>query len=112
MKDQVIMDDDDLEDKLTEVWGRLREDVFQSVFHEWMERLEWVREHEGGSQLLAPRPAEARDSKDSSSDRLGPARMTDPLPTIGPTRSCRPGTDRSSPSACFQSGERMESTGR
>jgi hypothetical protein len=37
-------------------------------------------------------------------------RMADPLPTIGPTRSCRPGTERSSPFACFPSGERMEST--
>jgi hypothetical protein len=37
-------------------------------------------------------------------------RMADPLPTIRPTRSCRPGTERSSPFACFPSGERMEST--
>jgi hypothetical protein len=42
-----VTDDDDLEDKLTEVWGSVSEDILQSVFHEWMKRLEWVREHEG-----------------------------------------------------------------
>jgi hypothetical protein len=47
MKDPVIMDDDNLEDKLTEVWGSVSEDILQSVFHKWMERLEWIREHEG-----------------------------------------------------------------
>jgi hypothetical protein len=47
MNDQEITDDDDLEDKLREVWGSVSEDVLQSVFHEWMEQLEWVREHEG-----------------------------------------------------------------
>jgi hypothetical protein len=39
MKDQAITDDD-LEDKLTEVWGSMSENVLQSLFHEWMERLE------------------------------------------------------------------------
>jgi hypothetical protein len=47
MKDQVTTDDDNMEDKVTEVWGRVSEDVLQSVFHERMGRLEWVREHEG-----------------------------------------------------------------
>jgi hypothetical protein len=40
MKDQVITDHDDLEDKLTELWGNVSEDLLQSVFHAWMERLE------------------------------------------------------------------------
>jgi hypothetical protein len=47
MKDQVITDDDNLEDKLREVWLSVSEDVLQSVFHEWMGQLEWVREHKG-----------------------------------------------------------------
>jgi hypothetical protein len=37
MMDQVITDEDDLEDKVTEVWGSVSEDVLQLVFHEWME---------------------------------------------------------------------------
>jgi hypothetical protein len=47
MKNQGITGDDDLENKSTEVGGSVSEDVLQSVFQEWMERLEWVREHEG-----------------------------------------------------------------
>jgi hypothetical protein len=40
MKDQVITGDDDLEDKWTEFWGSVNENVLQSVLHDWMERLE------------------------------------------------------------------------
>jgi hypothetical protein len=47
MKDQVVEDEDDLEDKLTEVWEHVTEDVLQSVFSEWIARLEWVIAHEG-----------------------------------------------------------------
>jgi hypothetical protein len=48
--------------------------------------------------------------KAAAAQALTRARMADPLPNIGPTRSCRPGTERSSPFACFPSGEKMEST--
>jgi hypothetical protein len=37
MKDQVVTDDDDLKDKLREVWRSVSEDVPQTVFHKWME---------------------------------------------------------------------------
>jgi hypothetical protein len=47
LKDRLITDESDLEDKLTDIWGHISRDVLQSVFFEWMERLEWVIEHEG-----------------------------------------------------------------
>jgi histone-lysine N-methyltransferase SETMAR len=53
MKDQVVEDEDDLEDKLTEVWEHVTEDVLQSVFYEWIARLEWVIAH-GGEYYLNP----------------------------------------------------------
>jgi hypothetical protein len=48
LKDQPITDESHLEDKLTDIWERVSRDVLQSVFFEWMERLEWVIEHEAG----------------------------------------------------------------
>jgi hypothetical protein len=47
LKDQLIMDKSDLEDKLTDIWECVSRDVLQSIFFEWLERLEWVLEHEG-----------------------------------------------------------------
>jgi hypothetical protein len=47
MKDQIIMDESDQEDKVTDVWQNVSEDLLQSVFCEWMGRLEWVMEHNG-----------------------------------------------------------------
>jgi hypothetical protein len=46
LKDQLITDEGDLEGKLTNIWEHLSRDVLQSVFFEWMERSEWVTEHE------------------------------------------------------------------
>jgi hypothetical protein len=44
---------------------------------------------------------------------LSRGRMTDPLPRMAPTRSCKPqGTDRLSPFAMFPTGEKMESMSR
>jgi hypothetical protein len=34
MKDQLITNEDDLEDNLTEVWETVRGDLFESVFYE------------------------------------------------------------------------------
>jgi hypothetical protein len=45
LKDQLITVESDLEDKLTHIWEHGSWDVPQSVFFEWMERLEWVIEH-------------------------------------------------------------------
>jgi hypothetical protein len=45
MKDQTITSEDDLEGALTDIWENVGRDVPQSVFHEWMARLEWVMEH-------------------------------------------------------------------
>jgi hypothetical protein len=42
LKDQSITDESDLENKLADIWEHVRRDVLQSVFLEWMERLEWV----------------------------------------------------------------------
>jgi histone-lysine N-methyltransferase SETMAR len=53
MKDRVVTDEDDLEDKLTEVWEGVTQDVLRSVFHEWMGRLEWVMGH-GGEYYVNP----------------------------------------------------------
>jgi hypothetical protein len=45
LKNQLITDESDLEDKLTDTWEHVSRDVLQSVFFEWMERLAWVIEH-------------------------------------------------------------------
>jgi hypothetical protein len=37
----------DLESALTDVWENLSRDVLQSMFHEWIARLEWVMEYHG-----------------------------------------------------------------
>jgi hypothetical protein len=47
MKDQIIADERDLEDKLTEAWQNLNGDLLQSVFYEWTGRLEWFMEYDG-----------------------------------------------------------------
>jgi hypothetical protein len=36
MEDQILANQDDLEDKLTEVWETASRDVLESGFHEWM----------------------------------------------------------------------------
>jgi hypothetical protein len=36
-----------LEDKLAEIWEQVNRDALQSVFFEWMARLEQVTEYEG-----------------------------------------------------------------
>jgi hypothetical protein len=46
MKDQIITDEIDLEDKLTEILQTVSGDLLQSVFYERMGRLKWVMEHE------------------------------------------------------------------
>jgi hypothetical protein len=40
MEDQIIPSQDDLEDKLTEVWENVSGDLLESLSHEWMSRLE------------------------------------------------------------------------
>jgi hypothetical protein len=47
LKDQLITDESELEYKFTDIWEHVSRDALQSVFFEWMERLEWVIEHEG-----------------------------------------------------------------
>jgi hypothetical protein len=47
MRDQIITSEDNLEDKLTEVWETFSEDIIESLFDEWMLRLERVIEPEG-----------------------------------------------------------------
>jgi hypothetical protein len=51
LKDQLITNESDLEDNLTDIWQHVRRDVLQSAFFEWMERLEWVIEHEGDYKI-------------------------------------------------------------
>jgi hypothetical protein len=51
LKEQLIMDESDLEDKLTVIWEHMSRDVLQSVFFEWMERLEWTVKHEGDCHI-------------------------------------------------------------
>jgi hypothetical protein len=46
MRDQIITSEDNLEDKLTKVWETFREDIIESLFDEWMSRLESVIEPE------------------------------------------------------------------
>jgi hypothetical protein len=46
MNDQIITSEDGLEDKLTEVSETVNGDLLQSMFYEWMARLEWAIEHE------------------------------------------------------------------
>jgi hypothetical protein len=41
LKDQTITSEDDLEGALPRVWENVGGDILQSVFHEWMARLEW-----------------------------------------------------------------------
>jgi hypothetical protein len=41
------MREDDLEDKMTNVWEIMSGDLRKSVFYEWVSRLVWVIEHEG-----------------------------------------------------------------
>jgi hypothetical protein len=47
MKDQIITNEDDLEDKLREVWAIVSGDLLGSGLYQWMSRLEWIMEHEG-----------------------------------------------------------------
>jgi hypothetical protein len=42
MEDQIITSEDDLQDKLTEVWETVNGDLLELVFYEWMSRAEWV----------------------------------------------------------------------
>jgi hypothetical protein len=51
MKDQIITSEDDLEDKLTELWETGSADLLETMFYDWMRRLEWVIEHEGGNYV-------------------------------------------------------------
>jgi hypothetical protein len=41
MKNQIITSEDDLEDKLTEVWEMVSGDPHELVFFEWMLTLDW-----------------------------------------------------------------------
>jgi hypothetical protein len=47
MRDQIITSEDNLGDKLTEVWETFSEGIIESLSDEWMSRLERVREPEG-----------------------------------------------------------------
>jgi hypothetical protein len=40
LKDQLITNENDLKNKLIDICGHVSRDVLQSVFFEWMERLE------------------------------------------------------------------------
>jgi hypothetical protein len=51
-----------------------------------------------------PRAAAAR--------ALTRSRMSDPVPRMGPTRSFKPGTERSSPFATFPDGQKMQTMSR
>jgi hypothetical protein len=47
MKNKTITSEDNLESGLTHVWEKASVNLLQSVFHEWMTRLEWVMELDG-----------------------------------------------------------------
>jgi hypothetical protein len=47
MKDEITTSEDDLEGQLTEVSETVHGDLLQSVFSEWMSRLECVTERKG-----------------------------------------------------------------
>jgi hypothetical protein len=47
LKERLITDKSDLENKLTGIWEHVSQDVLQSDFFEWIERLKWVIGHEG-----------------------------------------------------------------
>jgi hypothetical protein len=51
LKNQIITGEDDVEDRLTEVWANVIGDLVQSVFYGWIARLEWISEHEGEYQI-------------------------------------------------------------
>jgi hypothetical protein len=46
MKDQIIINEDDLEDNLTNVWEVVSRDLLESVFHERVSKPEWTIEHD------------------------------------------------------------------
>jgi hypothetical protein len=48
------MDERDLEDKLTDFWEHMNQDVLQTVFFGWTERLEWVIEYERDYYINPP----------------------------------------------------------
>jgi hypothetical protein len=54
LKDQLVTDESHLEDKLTNIWEHVSRSVLESAFLEWMERLEWVIEHEGDYYINPP----------------------------------------------------------
>jgi hypothetical protein len=47
LKDQLITNQSNLEDKRTDIWESVSRESLQSVFFEWTERLEWVIEYAG-----------------------------------------------------------------
>jgi hypothetical protein len=49
MKGQIIMNDDDLQDGLTEFRETNSGNLFESGFYEWISKLEWITEHQGES---------------------------------------------------------------
>jgi hypothetical protein len=53
VNDQIIMSQDNLEGKLTEIRENISGWLLELVFHEWMARLEWAIEHEG-EQYINP----------------------------------------------------------
>jgi hypothetical protein len=46
MEDQIITSENDPDGKLAKSQETVNGDLIESVFGEWMSRLEWVREHE------------------------------------------------------------------
>jgi hypothetical protein len=60
------------------------------------------------------RPAQAKHEvpKAAAAQALTRARMNEPLPKIGPTKSFKPGAERSSPFATFPDGQQMQTMSR
>jgi hypothetical protein len=55
MKNQTATSEDDLKDKLAEVWATMSGDLIESVFYARMPRLEWVMGHDGESYINSHR---------------------------------------------------------